>query len=134
MIEISFLKQLELDGFGTIDVDMFWQDAPLDNKSKPVNCIWLVSRGGEVSRLNTNIQPFDIYARNTSKLEAAAKLKAILDKMADYYGSVCTLPAVEPYFSNEYTNVTIQPTSGIEAVGSDDQDRMIFVISGELRY
>lgn len=134
MIELSLLKKLENDGLGTIDVDLFWQEAPLDNKGNPKEGVWIVSTAPEVSRFSTDVQLFDIYSRYSNKLVGAQKLKAILDKLKDYYGDVCDLPAVPPYVMSGYERVMIEPISGIASVGSDEQDKMVYVISGTVRY
>lgn len=132
MILLSLLKQLENDGLGVIDTSLFYEENPIDPQGNPREGIWVVSRSAGVSRFNTNIQNFDIYTRFKNKLVAGQKSKQVLDLLKSYY-SLCDLPAVPPYTSG-YRNVTIVPSSGVSSLGSDEQDNMIYVISGQVNY
>jgi hypothetical protein len=134
MITLSLAKWLEQEGFGTLEADIFWEEIALDNDGKPKDGIWVVSRSPSVTRLNVGIQNFDIYARYANKITTEIKLKQILNRLQEAYGDVCTLPSVEPYSSTAYINVTIEPVSGVENVGSDDQDKIVKVISGIVHY
>lgn len=133
MITYSLLKQLADEGFGTLDVDLRHQVIPVDSQGNDVDGVWIISRGTIVSRVNTDIQAFDIYARNKNPMEAQQKLKGILDYLKDAYGEVCTLPATE-YTNESYTNVTIEPTSGVENIGQDSGGKPVFAISGEIKF
>ena len=134
MIALHILKLLEDEGFGTIDTDLFFEEAPLDGQGKPKQGVWIVERGTAVSRLNHRVQNFDIYSRYTNKLTGYKKLEAILDFLQEAYGDVCELPAVPPYSSTVYENVSIEPTSSVENVGTDSNDKIVRVISGTVRY
>ena len=134
MIALHILKLLEDEGFGTIDTDLFFEEAPLDGQGKPKQGVWIVERGTTVSRLNHRVQNFDIYSRYTNKLTGYKKLEAILDFLQEAYGDVCELPAVPPYSSTVYENVSIEPTSSVENVGTDENDKIVRVISGIVRY
>jgi len=134
MIALHILKLLENNGFGTIDTDLFLEEAPLDSKGIPKQGVWIVTRGTEVTRLDVGNQNFDIYSRYTNKLTGGIKLENILTFLKEAYNDVCTLPIVQPYSLTEYYNVTIEPTSGVENVGSDDQDKVVRVISGNIKY
>lgn len=134
MINLSILQALEDDTFGTIDVDLFTEEAPLDNTGKPKEGLWIVSRGGIVNRTNVEIQAFDIYSRYTNKLTGYTKLAEILEWIQEAYSDVCTLPAVPPYTTQAYKNVRIFPTSGVETVGTDENGKVVRVISGEVYY
>lgn len=134
MITLHLTKLLADEGFGTIDTDLFWEEAPLNSSGVPKEGVWVVTRGSEVSRTNIGIQSFDIYARFANKLTTAQKLEDILTYLQEAYGEICELPDVPPYSGNQYTNVRIMPTSGIENVGTDEQEKIVKVISGEIRY
>ena len=134
MIALHILKLLEDEGFGTIDTDLFFEEAPLDGQGKPKQGVWIVERGTTISRLNHRTQNFDIYSRYTNKLTGYKKLEAILDFLQEAYGDVCELPAVPPYSSTVYENVSIEPTSSVENVGTDENDKIVRVISGTVRY
>lgn len=134
MITLSLLKQMQTDGIGTIDSDMWHLEIPLDTNGVPRNGLWVLPRGAPVSRFNVNIQPIDIYFRNTNKNTSMKKAKKVLDYLQEAYSDVCELPAYLPIFTDTYTNVTIEPTSGLEYVGEDGNGKLVFVISGEIRY
>lgn len=134
MITLHIAKWLDDEGFGTLDTDIFWEEAPISADGKPKDGIWVVSRGAALSRFNTTTQQFDIYSRFKNKLTGSQILEDILEKLKEVYGDVCTLPTVTPYSTNEYFNVRLRPTSGIENVGSDDQDKVVRVISAEVQY
>lgn len=134
MITLHIAKWLSDQGFGTLDTDIFWEEVPLNSDGKPKDGIWVVPRGTPLSRFNTTTQAFDIYSRYANKITGSLKLEAILEKLKEAYGDVCTLPTVPPYSLAEYYNVRFRPTSGIENVGSDDQDKIVRVISAEIQY
>lgn len=134
MVTLSICKWLEQEGFGTLDTDIFWEEVALNSAGKPKDGIWVVPRGSPLSRFDTTTQAFDVYSRYANKITGSLKLEAILEKLKEAYGDVCTLPAVPPYLSTEYYNVRLRPTSGIENVGSDEQDKIVRVISAEVQY
>lgn len=134
MITLSILKQMQDDGLGTIDTDLFFEEIPLDTQGNAKNGTWIVSRGVAVNRFDTDIQAFDLYTRQANKLEGMQKSKEILTYLQSSFSDLCELPDVPPYTTESYNNVRIIPTSGIDSVGSDEQDRMVFVVSGEVRY
>lgn len=134
MILLALLKQLEIDGKGEIDTDLFYEAIPIGQNGKPKQGSWITSRGTAVSRVSVYIQAFDIYFRYDDKLAAAKKAQDILEYLEQAYSDICTLPAVEEYSSPEYTNVRVVPVSGVESLGMDEQGRVVFLVSGEVRY
>lgn len=134
MIALHILKLLEDEGFGTIDSDLFFEEAPLDGQGKPKQGCWIVERGTSVNRFSTQTQNFDIYSRYTNKLTGYKKLEAILNYLQEAYGEVCELPAVPPHSSTVYGNVRIEPTSSVENIGTDVDNKIVRVISGVVRY
>lgn len=133
MISLHLAKWLEQEGFGTLDSDIFWEDAPLDSNGNPRNGIWVVARGNDENRF-VNRQQFDVYSRYTNKLTGSKKLEAILQRIKEAYGDVCTLPTVPPHSMTEYYDCMFLPVSGIENVGVDDQDKVVRVIGAEIQY
>lgn len=133
MISLHIAKWLEEEGFGTVDTDIFWEDAPLDGQGNPKNGIWVVPRGSADTRF-TNVQQFDIYSRYTNKLTGSQKLEAISQRIKEAYGDTCELPTVPPYSLIEYYNVMFQPVSGVQNVGTDEQDKVVRVISAEIQF
>lgn len=133
MITLHIAKLLANNGFGTLDQDIFWEDMPIDNKGNPKDGIWIVSRGAPVNRFQVEYQAFDIYCRSKNKLQGSQKLEDILEFLQDAYDTVCELPTVPPHSLTQYIEVQINPTSGIENVGTDEQDKVVRVISGEIK-
>lgn len=133
MITLHIAKLLADNGFGTLDQDIFWEDMPVDSKGVPKDGIWVVSRGAPVTRFQADYQAFDIYSRSKNKLQSSQKLEDILEFLTDAFETVCELPTVPPHSLTLYTDVVITPTSGIENVGTDEQDKVVRVISGEIK-
>lgn len=134
MVTLHLAKLLADEGFGTIDTDLFWEEASLDSQGDPKEGVWVVTRGSAIDRFNSSIQAFDIYARYANKITTQQKLQDILDYFWEIQGENCTLPTVPPYSNIQYTNVRIFPTSSIENAGTDDNGKIVKVISGEIRY
>lgn len=133
MITLHIAKLLEDEGFGTLDQDIFWEDMPVDNNGTPKDGLWIVARGAPVGRF-TATQAFDIYSRYTNKVTGSQKLEDILKYLQNAYGEVCELPEVPPYSTTRYYDCQIVPTSGIENVGADEQDKVVRVISGLIKF
>lgn len=131
MITLSILKQIETDGFGTIDTNLFLEEASLDSNGKPKDGLWIVTRGSGVSRVSVEIQQFDVYSRFANKLTGHKKLEELLDWVQEAFSDICNLPAVAPYTTQSYKNVRIFPTSSIENVGTDENGKIVRVISFE---
>ena len=134
MIALHLLKLLEDEGFGVIDQALFFEEAPLGSQGDPKEGCWIVERGTTINRFNHQTQNFDIYSRYTNKLTGYQKLEAILDYLQEAYQDVCDLPSVPPYSNAVYENVMIQPTSSVENVGVDENNRIVRVISGVVQY
>lgn len=134
MVSLHFAQYLANEGFGVLDTDIFWEDVPLDPQGNPKNGVWVVSRAPALTRRDVNIQNIDIYARYANKITTATKLENILQHIWENQGTDCSLPTVPPYSTVQYTNVRIYPTSGVDNVGSDEQDKIVKVISVEIRY
>lgn len=134
MITLSILREIQQAGFGTIDTDLFLEEASLKSDGKPKDGLWIVTRGSGVSRVNTEIQSFDIYSRYANKLTGHIKLESLLEWLQEAYGDVCTLQAVPPYTTQTYKNVRIFPTSSIENAGMDENGKIVRVISFEVYF
>lgn len=130
MIGLHILQLLEDNGFGTIDapVDgLYWEVTPLDSQG-----VTFMSRGATIGRGLRNIQVFDLYCRGSSNLRGADKLEKIKEYIDNNYVT-CTLPTT-PKSNKQYTRVTLEITGNVENLGLDEQDRLIFRISGEAIY
>lgn len=133
MVTLHIAKLLEDEGFGVLDQTIFWEDMPINSSGNPINGLWIVPRGQPYGRF-IKTQAFDIYSRNTNKVTSSQVLEDILEYLQDAFGEVCELPEVPPYSNAHYYDVEIQPVSGIENVGSDEQDKVVRVISGQIKF
>ena len=129
MVTLHLLKLLEENGFGIIDIDLFFEKLTLDKKG-----LYIVSRGGNISRGSRNVQAFDIYSRGYNDVEGAIKLKEVLNFLQQSYGTVCKLPILSGISETIYDNVAIEVTSNIENVGLDANNKMNYVITGQVTY
>lgn len=134
MITLSLLKQMQTDGLGTIDSDLWHLEVPLNSQGVPAMGAWIVPRGAPVSRFNVNIQPFDFYFRHTNKNTSLMRAEQFLNYLQESYSDICELPSYEPIFSQTYSDVTITPTDSVSYVGEDENRKLVFVISGEINY
>lgn len=128
MITLSLLKYLENNGFGTIDVDLFWQKLGLDKKG-----LYISDLGQEQERGQRISQLYELYYRGTSDTDGYKKLQAIVNFLNDSYG-VCELPAVPPVTESGYSNVVIMPLSTISSMGEDANGRIIYSATGRIYY
>lgn len=129
MITLSFLKLLEDEGFGTIDVDLFFQKLTLDKKG-----IYIADIGDPVERHSRDTQSYEILARGNSDVDGYKKLKEIRKFLVNEYQDICELPAVPPITDEVYTNVELSKPSTITNVGLDAQNRIIYSMTGTIIY
>lgn len=130
MITLHVLQLLEDQGFGTIDAEvdgLFWEVMPINATG-----VAIFSRGTELSRSLRNAQSFDLYARGTSNLRGADKLEKIKEYIENNFVQ-CDLP-LTPKSNKQYTHVTLEMTSNVENLGLDEQDRLLFRVSGIATY
>lgn len=133
MITLHILQLLSDEGFGTMNQDLFWDNMPINSLGKPVDGVWIVSRGAPLTRGTRTVEAFDIYSRYSNKITGSMKLNDILGFLKDNYASVCTLPVTQGS-DLVFEKVTIEPTSNIENAGVDTNGKVVRVISGEVRY
>lgn len=127
MITLSFLKLLEDEGFGTIDTDLFFQKLTLDRKG-----IYLADIGDPVEKGSRDTQSYELYARGANDVDGYKKLTAIRKFLIQEYSNICELPAVPPITSEVYTNIELSRPSTITNVGLDDQNRIIYSMTGQI--
>jgi hypothetical protein len=127
MITLSFLKLLEDEGFGTIDVDLFFQKLTLDNKG-----VYITNVGDPVARHSRDTQSYELLARGTNDVDGYQKLNDIRKYLIQEYQNICELPAVPPIIAEGYTNVELSKPSTITNVGLDAQNRIIYSMTGTI--
>lgn len=128
MITLSLLKFIEDNGLGKIDTDLFWQNIGIDAEG-----IYIVNIGQSQPRGTRRVQRYELYSRDSSKLDGLGKLEAIISLINASYG-VCELPALPDYGIDSYQNITLLPLSTPTRVGEDINGRIIWSTSGEIIY
>lgn len=129
MITLSFLKLLEDEGFGTIDSDLFFQKITLGETG-----IYIADIGDPGSRHGRDTQSYELLARGETDVDGYKKLRDIRKFLVNEYQNICELPAVPPVTTEVYTNVELSKPSTITNVGLDDQNRIIYSMTGTIIY
>lgn len=129
MITLSFLKLLENDGFGTLDVDLFFQKLTLDEKG-----IYISDIGDPAEKGSRDTQSYELLARGKDDIDGYKKLNDIRRFLIRNYSKICELPAVPRYSSDTYNNVELSRPSTITNVGLDAQNRIIYSMTGTIIY
>ena len=129
MITLALLKFIEDAGLGVIDTDLFWQNIGIDDDG-----VYIANIGQARVRGTRSVQRYEIYARDSSKINGLEKLEAISELINNSYG-VCVLPSAPIHgLNHSYNNVTLLPTSTPTRVGMDSNDRVLWSISGTIIY
>jgi len=127
MITLSFLKLLEDEGFGTIDVDLFYQKLTLDKKG-----LYIADIGDGTERHSRDSQSYELLARGANDIDGYKKLTEIRRFLINNYQGICQLPAAPPITSEVYTNVELSKPSTITNVGLDANNRIIYSMTGTI--
>ena len=131
MIALHLLQLLEDEGFGTIDDKsggLFYEKLPLGAVG-----VAIFSRGGPMGKGRRNEQSFDLYARGANDLLGADKL----EKIKEYFEqneTTCQLPIVPGLSNKIYSSATVEMTDNVENLGLDENDRVVFRLSGRVNY
>lgn len=127
-ITLSLLKFLENAGLGVIDETLFWEKIGVGKNGVYITDLGATQvRGG---RINTMYQ---LFSRAETDLEAMNQLQKILDYL-NVNMSVCILPAVPPYTTEGFKNVTIMSPSTISNDGMDEEGHIIYSATGQIYY
>jgi hypothetical protein len=129
MVTLAFLKLLQDEGFGIIDVDMFYQKLTLDKKG-----IYIADIGESIERHSRDSQGYELFARGVNDIDGLKKLQAIRSFLVNEYQNICELPAVPPINNQGYTGVHLSKPSTITNVGLDAQNRIIYSMTGSIKY
>lgn len=129
MITLSFLKLLENEGFGTIDVDLFYQKLTLDKEG-----LYIADIGDGNERHSRDTQSYELLARGANDVDGYKLLTDIRRFLVNEYQNICELPSVPPITTKVYTNVELSKPSTITNVGLDAQNRIIYSMTGTIIY
>lgn len=129
MITLHIAQYLSDNGFGTLDTNLFHERIPLGKEG-----VGLISRGGALTkRKGVQVEEFDFYSRDKSLLKGADKLEKIWQFLVDNYAA-CDLPEVPNKSTKVYKNVVISPVGGIENLGLDENDSVVFRLAAQVTY
>lgn len=129
MITLSLAKHLQDEGFGTIDVDIFYQKLTLDKKG-----VYIADIGESVGRHSRDSQGYEILSRGANDVSGYQILQDIRKYLINNYQDICELPPVPPITTESYENVHLTKPSSITNVGLDAQNRVIYSITGSILY
>jgi len=137
MITLHVLQLLEDNGYGQVNLEgnltgtdlLFWEKLPEGQTG-----VYILSDGAPLDRALKTSQNFTLYARGTNDVQGNQWLEDILTFFSKECYPVCDLPIVPGYSDNEYTNVTIIPSSNTQNIGKDDTNRLIWSASATVTY
>ena len=86
MVTLAFLKLLQDEGFGIINVDMFYQKLTLDKKG-----IYIADIGEGIERHSRDSQGYELFARGVNDIDGLKKLQAIRSFLVNEYQNICEL-------------------------------------------
>lgn len=133
MITLQILQLLQNNGFGTIDVDLFWEKMGLGKAG-----VYISSLGEASTRGARRAQTYELYSRGDSDVSGYQRLLDIVEFLSSAYSHICTLPSVQgsdgETIAKELGNVAIMPLSSISSNGLDANRRTIFSATGRILY
>ena len=127
MITLNLLKFLELNGFGKIDKDLFWQKLGLGKTG-----LYITNIAENSYRGRRKSQHYEIFSIGKNDVEGLKKLESVAEFLRENY-AINELPAVDGV-CEKVRNVAIMPPSTISNVGENSQGRVVYSISGEIIY
>lgn len=130
MIVLHILRLLEVNGFGTLNESLFYEELPIDGMG-----IAAISRGGgSIRRGRINIQDFDLYSRGENDLTSADALEKVWQFIADNDFFFCELPTVPGKSSKQYAKVDVIPMGNLENLGKDESNRKVYRWAYQVNY
>ena len=127
MITLNLLKFLELNGFGKIDKDLFWQKLGLGKTG-----LYITNIAENSYRGRRKSQHYEIFSIGKNDVEGLKQIEAVAKLLKDSY-AINELPEVTG-ICEAVRNVAILPPSTVSNVGENEQGRIIYSISGEIIY
>ena len=141
MITLHIAKYLETLGLGTFDVAGTIKTNGIYTEFLDTGKtgITIYSRGAALSRGTRTTQAFDLYARGTNNIDGYKKLEQAIKTLQDNYNDQCSLPTpimlgIQTLSDKQYTNIVIEPISGVENVGADATNRVIYSATFTIKF
>lgn len=138
MLVPAFVLEMQRQGLGTVDTDLFWEELP---QSPDAEGIWVVSRGDAGSDENVQQLSVDIYARYANKLTTEMKLRAVVNWIRGNAQELCSLSvnphdldASQPSENITYDIASIQHTGAVQNQGVDENGRILKTITVQIKF
>lgn len=138
MIVPALVLEMQHQGLGTVDTDLFWEELP---QSPSAEGIWVVSRGDAGSDENAQMLSVDIYARYANKLTTEMKLRAVVNWVRDEAQGLCTLQvnphdldSSQPDENIIYDIASIDHVGAVQNQGVDENGRILKTITIQIKF
>lgn len=138
MIVPALVLEMQRQGLGTVDTDLFWEELP---QSPNAEGIWVVSRGDAGSDENAQMLSVDIYARYANKLTTEMKLRAVVNWVRDEAQDLCilqvnphNLDSSQPDENIIYDIASIGHVGAVQNQGVDENGRILKTITIQIKF
>ena len=149
MIVPALVLEMQRQGLGTVDTDLFWEELP---QSPNAEGIWVVSRGDAGSDRNAQTLSVDIYARYANKLTTEMKLRAVVNWVRGEAQDLCSwvrgeaqdlcslqvnphdLDSSQPDENIIYDIASIDHVGAVQNQGVDENGRILKTITIQIKF
>lgn len=138
MLVPALVLEMQRQGLGTVDTDLFWEELP---QSPDAEGIWVVSRGDAGSNENAQMLSVDIYARYANKLTTEMKLRAVVNWVRGEAQDLCILQvnphdldSSQPDENIIYDIASIDHVGAVQNQGVDENGRVLKTITIQIKF
>lgn len=136
MIVPALVLEMQRQGLGTVNSDLFWEEIPLD-----FNGIWVMTSGDGGSTDDYISTQVTVQARFKSKVETEMRLRAIVNWLRGDARNICEL-SVNPHDLDDsqtdetitYDVISISHTGAVQSSTIDDEFRVNKTITFTVNY
>ena len=138
MITLALLNEIVKDNVAglQIDVNCFWEQAPLKKDGSPASGVWLVTRGGNAanSPKGYNLRStVDFYVALANKPQTEAVHQQILEWLIKH-PCICEMTGSFGGTTYNYKNVRVRPTTTPQNFVITENNLVVKIASAELVY
>lgn len=138
MLVPALVLEMQRQGLGTVDTDLFWEELP---QSPDAEGVWVVSRGDAGSTENSQQLSVDIYARFANKLTTEMRLRSVVNWVRGEAQNLCRL-SVNPHDLDDsqpnetisYNVYSIQHVGAVQNQGVDENGRILKTITVQINF
>ena len=138
MLVPALVLEMQRQGLGTVDTDLFWEELP---QSPDAEGVWVVSRGDAGSTENSQQLSVDIYARFTNKLTTETRLRSVVNWVRGKAQDLCRLSVnphdldtSQPNETINYVIYSIQHVGAVQNQGVDENGRILKTITVQINF